>query len=466
MSRKSFVQKIGLILSDLLALMFSLMLATAILNYWRPGVDNVSFYTLGLSKASGVFVILVFWFQEHYSKRRPSFEELRLLYKTISIFAVLHLALAFFMAHHITKLLTVNFWIILLLVLPFFRYLTKAILIKFNYWQRNLYIIGTGTNALKTYNLLNRNKLLGYNLVAFVKIEEALEEVNNLPLPIISYTELTLKKPDRETEIVFALNSEELIENVNKVDFLQTRHSFVSFVPDISGIPLYGVELNHFFGSEQLFLRLENNLSRRFNRVMKRSSDIVLSLIALLTLLPVFFIIAILIKLTSQGNVFFKHERIGRLGKTFKCIKFQTMCINSDEVLDKLLKQDANARLEWETTHKLKNDPRITKIGKFLRSSSLDELPQLFNVLKGEMSLVGPRPIVAGEIKRYGYDFYYYKLVRPGITGVWQISGRSDIDYSSRVRLDVWYVKNWSLWYDFVIMLQTINAIIERKGAY
>jgi Undecaprenyl-phosphate galactose phosphotransferase WbaP len=180
----------------------------------------------------------------------------------------------------------------------------------------------------------------------------------------------------------------------------------------------------------------------------------------------VFLVIGLLIKFFGRSKIFFTHERIGINGNTFKCIKFQTMHSNSKQILEELLQNDKNAKAQWQKDFKLKNDPRVTAIGKFLRKTSLDELPQLLNVLKGEMSLVGPRPIIDQEIERYGYDYYYYKLVRPGITGIWQISGRSDIDYSNRVRLDVWYVKNWSLWYDFVIMLQTIGAVIKRKGAY
>ncbi len=142
------------------------------------------------------------------------------------------------------------------------------------------------------------------------------------------------------------------------------------------------------------------------------------------------------------------------------------MYANAAEILEKVLLTDKNAKEEWEKDFKLKHDPRVTKIGDFLRKTSLDEIPQLWNVLKGDMSLIGPRPIIDAEIEKYNDDFYYYKLVRPGVTGLWQISGRNDVDYQNRVRLDVWYVKNWSLWYDFVIILRTVVVVLARKGAY
>ncbi|HFM4314209.1 TPA: sugar transferase, partial [Escherichia coli] len=153
-------------------------------------------------------------------------------------------------------------------------------------------------------------------------------------------------------------------------------------------------------------------------------------------------------------------------GKIFKCLKFRSMVTNSKEVLEDLLSKDIQAKQEWEATFKLKNDPRITKIGHFLRRTSLDELPQLFNVLKGEMSLVGPRPIITAELEKYNDEVAYYLLSKPGMTGLWQVSGRSDVDYETRVYLDTWYVKNWSMWNDIAILFKTIGVVLKKDGAY
>lgn len=168
----------------------------------------------------------------------------------------------------------------------------------------------------------------------------------------------------------------------------------------------------------------------------------------------------------DHGPAIYGHERIGNGGRPFKCLKFRSMVVNSKEVLEQLLNTDPAARKEWDATFKLKDDPRITDIGKFLRKTSLDELPQLFNVLKGEMSLVGPRPIITAELERYSDEVDYYLLSKPGMTGLWQVSGRSDVDYETRVYLDAWYVKNWSMWNDIAILFKTISVVLRKDGAY
>jgi lipopolysaccharide/colanic/teichoic acid biosynthesis glycosyltransferase len=186
----------------------------------------------------------------------------------------------------------------------------------------------------------------------------------------------------------------------------------------------------------------------------------------LLLALPAFLVIAALVKLDG-GKVFYAHERVGRGGRLFGCLKFRSMVVDSDQRLAVLLARDPAARAEWDATRKLKNDPRVTAIGRFLRASSLDELPQILNVLRGEMSLVGPRPVQASELAAfYGAAAQHYMMVRPGITGPWQISGRSDTSYAQRVALDVAYVTKPSLWTDVKILLRTPVAVLARRGAY
>jgi len=200
----------------------------------------------------------------------------------------------------------------------------------------------------------------------------------------------------------------------------------------------------------------------------KRPFDIVFSTIALILTLPLYPIIALAIKLTDGGPIFFSHERVGFRGKKFKVIKFRTMYVNAEERLKEILEHDPKLKEEWEKNFKLKNDPRITPIGKFLRKTSLDELPQFLNVLKGDMSVVGPRPVVEEELKKYyGDNAKYYLMVKPGITGYWQVEGRSDVNnYEERVKMDVWYVKNLSFWLDIKIILKTIKVMLTGKGAY
>ncbi|MDE1141942.1 MAG: sugar transferase [Paraburkholderia tropica] len=198
---------------------------------------------------------------------------------------------------------------------------------------------------------------------------------------------------------------------------------------------------------------------------LKRMFDIVAALSALVLLSPVLFVVALLVK-RDGGAAFYGHTRVGRHGKPFRCLKFRSMVVNSEQVLKDLLARDPEARAEWEREFKLKNDIRVTRIGRFLRHSSLDELPQLWNVLRGEMSFVGPRPIIDQELERYGDARKYYLMATPGITGLWQVSGRNDIDYATRVSLDVFYVMNWTFRRDIGILFKTFFVVIRGSGAY
>lgn len=201
------------------------------------------------------------------------------------------------------------------------------------------------------------------------------------------------------------------------------------------------------------------------SRFLKRAFDIIFALFFLIILSPFILILALLIK-KDGGPAFYGHERIGQNGIRFKCLKFRSMAVNSQELLQQILNNNPEARQEWETTFKLKNDPRITTIGHFIRKTSLDEIPQLINILKGEMSTVGPRPVTEKELPMYNEDVKYYLMTKPGLTGLWQVSGRNDIDYESRVKLDTNYIQNWSFFKDIIIILKTVKVVLKKDGAY
>ncbi|WP_207456626.1 sugar transferase [Azospirillum sp. SYSU D00513] len=198
---------------------------------------------------------------------------------------------------------------------------------------------------------------------------------------------------------------------------------------------------------------------------LKRAMDVVGALCALVLFGPLMLVLALMIR-SDGGPAVFGHRRIGADGRSFVCWKFRSMVVDANAVFEEVMARDPEARAEWETTRKLRNDPRITRIGRFLRRSSLDELPQLFNVLKGEMSLVGPRPIVDEEVPRYHACFVYYMRCRPGLTGLWQVSGRNDVDYTRRVQLDTAYLLGWSLRGDIAILLRTVGVMCSGRGAY
>jgi exopolysaccharide production protein ExoY len=202
----------------------------------------------------------------------------------------------------------------------------------------------------------------------------------------------------------------------------------------------------------------ENSLHRVF--------DIFFALTLIVVLLPVFALLAVVVKCSDGGPIFYAHKRIGRAGALFPCLKFRSMVTNSDQVLKQLLAVSPEARAEWDRDHKLRDDPRITAVGRIMRKTSLDELPQLFNILAGQMSVVGPRPIVQSEIPFYGIYFEDYCSVRPGLTGLWQISGRNDVSYEERVRLDCSYVQSRSLAGDLSIVARTVPAVLMSRGCY
>jgi Undecaprenyl-phosphate galactose phosphotransferase WbaP len=213
-------------------------------------------------------------------------------------------------------------------------------------------------------------------------------------------------------------------------------------------------------------LEVRRELLRRRARLTKRAMDYTLALGGGALILPWIAIVAALVKLGSRGPAFYGHPRIGEGGRIFRAWKFRTMVENADEILEQCLQADPELQTEWDAQHKLKDDPRVTKIGKFLRQTSLDELPQIWNVIRGEMSLVGPRPIVHHEVEKYAEEFDLYLKVRPGITGLWQVSGRSETTYAERVGMDGHYVRNWSVWLDIYLLAKTVGVVLRKQGAY
>ena len=238
----------------------------------------------------------------------------------------------------------------------------------------------------------------------------------------------------------------------------------VTLIPAFSSISVVGCRPQYVPGHDAMLMTCQPRLTEPVTRRLKSVMDYTVAALLCVFFSPLFFAIAMAIR-SDGGPVIYRHKRIGAEGRSFSCLKFRSMKVNSDEILAELLESDPVAAAQWASTRKLTDDPRITPIGKFLRMTSLDELPQLWNVLRGEMSLVGPRPIVQAEVEFYGRWFGFYTHMKPGLTGLWQASGRSTTTYSHRVQLDVWYARNWSLWQDIAILLMTVPAVLLRKGA-
>lgn len=214
------------------------------------------------------------------------------------------------------------------------------------------------------------------------------------------------------------------------------------------------------------FSAAENDVFPPTGGILKRAFDVSAALTALILISPLFLMLMLLVKFSDRGPIFYGHRRIGHNGKTFRCMKFRTMVVDGDRVLQAYLQNNPRAMEEWRETRKLQNDPRVTLVGAVLRKLSLDELPQLINIIRGEMSVVGPRPVVEDELERYDTSAIYYLQSRPGLTGLWQVSGRNDVSYESRVAFDTHYVKNWSLGSDMMIIAKTIPAVCLSRGSY
>lgn len=239
--------------------------------------------------------------------------------------------------------------------------------------------------------------------------------------------------------------------------------TYVEYLPTAKAFPVFGARAVSFGGVG--CIEMVNHARMRVKRLQKRIVDTLFSALLFVVSFPLFVIIPILIKLTSRGPVFYRAERLGRHGRTIRVWKFRSMYADADRRLRSLLETDKALAEEFEKNFKLRDDPRITPIGRFLRKTSIDELPQIFNVFRGEMALIGPRPIVEAEVGYYGADYPVFSSVRPGITGLWQVSGRSDTDYSRRVALDTYYVLNWSPWMDIWIVIRTVYAVLLMRGA-
>ena len=352
-------------------------------------------------------------------------------------------------------------------LLPGFREFIKRRISHKRWWGVPAVIYCTGHSAEFIVTRLLRNPYLGYKPAIIIDSSlptpatdadvEAAGFFNGIPIfpecpeilqEIKNFNIKTAIMSDFQGDYTTVMKSYRYTITVAK-----RQNSFTSDqrIKDIAGI--IGFSSTH-------------NLTFKSNLFIKRFIDIFLIVLASPLLIPVFIILMFLTKVTSKGPVFYGHRRVGKNGKEFKCWKFRSMCIDADKKLEEILANNPEMRLEWEKERKFQNDPRVTKFGKFLRKTSLDELPQLFNILVGQMSFVGPRPVTESELEKYGESKDYVLSVTPGLSGMWQTSGRSDTEYEERIALDTSYIQNWSIWLDIWILIKTVYVVLKGRGAY
>lgn len=437
---------------------------------WAPALASGS---LQIYAILVLLSVAIFWGKGHYSKRKPFANEIKDVIKVSLVIAALDIALLFLGKLEFSRATVLINWTVLPFTMVAVRWVAKRMLASAGGWVRPMVIVGWGENAVETALAFKDESLMGLKLVAFLvpagrdKLVHEIKDKHGNLIPSISFGKdpVQVLRQLGNPHVVMALEQGGVDAYQDLIQQISRHSNDMQLVPALRGLPLYGMEANHFFAHEVLILTMRNNLARRLPQLIKRCFDLVVSLTVLVLGSPIFLFIAF--KVSQSGRpIFFGHTRVGQHNRPFKCYKFRTMAPNADKLLADLLATSAEARAEWERDFKLKNDPRITSIGHFLRKTSLDEIPQLWNVLKGDMSLVGPRPVVTAELERYGNQVDYYLEAKPGVTGLWQISGRNDVTYDTRVYLDAWYVKNWSLFNDIVILLRTVKVIFRRDGAY
>ncbi|EPJ5860206.1 undecaprenyl-phosphate galactose phosphotransferase WbaP [Raoultella ornithinolytica] len=470
---RNFIVSTSLALSDLISFIISIYLAMGLLSVSLSNYNDI----IPVNQTEGwiaLHCLLAFccvaWYSirlRHYFYRKTFWFELKEILRTLIIFAVVEIAVMAFATWSFSRFLWILTWFFVLILVPICRMLVKRILDYIGIWQRETWVIGNGINAREAYKAISSERNLGLVIVGFISSDDDMSGEKNIDnIPVLPYNSSWLLSKDKSTQFIVAVESNQSeVRNNWLRNFMIKGYRYVSVIPTLRGMPLDSTDMSFIFSHEVMIFRVQQNLAKLSSRILKRIFDIAGSMAIILILSPLLIYISQKVK-KDGGPSIYGHERIGKGGRPFKCLKFRSMVINSKEVLEQLLANDLDAKREWDATFKLKNDPRITKIGGFLRRTSLDELPQLFNVLKGEMSLVGPRPIITAELERYNEEVDYYLLSKPGMTGLWQVSGRSDVDYETRVYLDAWYVKNWSMWNDVAILFKTIGVVLKKDGAY
>lgn len=343
-------------------------------------------------------------------------------------------------------------------LLPGFRELAKAFFARFKWWGVPAVIYSSNHSADFIIDKLIKNPYLGYHPAVIVDSEaKDFGEYRGIPLiPLSKELLKQIRAHNVKTAVICDYNGDmkKIMSSYRytiTVSKQQTTFTSTQQLKEIAGIIAFASV---------------HNLTFRLNKLLKRLLDLFVILSLCPIWIPVFILCAILTKLTSKGPIFYGHKRVGKNGKTIKCWKFRSMVVNSQEILEKLLAENEEMRRQWEKDRKLEHDPRITGFGKILRKTSMDELPQLINILLGEMSLVGPRPVTEPELEKYGDYSSYVLSVKPGLSGMWQISGRSDTGYEERISYDTYYIQNWSIWLDIWILIKSVWVVLLGKGAY
>lgn len=350
-------------------------------------------------------------------------------------------------------------------LVPVFRAVVRQLFCRSPWWGSQVAILGLGECGNLLLNTLISNPQIG--LKPFAVLDDNPSRYLNADSklirgPLSRCLEISVKH--KISYGIFCMPSLSRDQMLRLVDLYGSCFSHVLIIPNLVGMTSLGICAREMGGI--VGLEVTRQLLRPSARLAKRALDLAITLLAAPFVALILAIFIVLIKLEGPGAVFYGNERIGLRGKKFKAWKLRSMVLDGDEVLARYLAQNPEEAVEWHATQKLRSDPRITRVGVLIRKASIDELPQLWNVLIGQMSVVGPRPVLENQIPLYGSSFNLYKQVRPGITGLWQVSGRNELTFNERVKLDKYVIQNWSVWLDLYILARTAGVVLTAKGAY
>ena len=401
--------------------------------------------------------IFIFSYEKLYTRRFLFFEEF--IYITRGLFISVILIAVFIYLSRTYETFARSIPILMMLtgmiIVPLVRFIVKKILIVSGFYIKNAALVGKEEETSRVISTFEKLEAIGYKFI------DVLEPEN---IDFIEKIEKITPEDKVETLIIVSkgIDRERLNQLINRWENYVKE---IRIVSDSTYLKTIGVETEYI--DELLVMRMANNLLSPVNRMLKGIFDLVVSAAGIVLMLPLFMIVSLLIKIDSRGSILFIQERFGKDGKKFKLLKFRTMYEDSDEKLKEYLRQNPRLQKEWDQYKKLKSfDPRVTRVGKFLRRFSLDESPQIFNVLKGDMSIVGPRPYLVREKEEIEQSASIIFRVKSGLTGLWQIKGRSELNFEVRLKLDEFYVRNWSLFLDIIIILKTFGVVLKGKGAY
>lgn len=465
----SFLLPLILLFTDYIAVISAEELAyrmryLVVYNSWELNLSWINFWIVF------PFLFLIFLHTEGlYVARRQFWQTVKSVFHGCC-YAILAIIFEMYVARtaaSTSRLFIMLFGIFSFIFIVLFRFAVKNFLAKKQLLQLPILVVGAGKTAEIFERGVADDEGLNYRIIGLLEDNEIISE-RLRKYPVLGGFDDVEKviKATAVQHVILAAPGLDPLKQGELIYRAQPLVKNIAIIPNLIGMPMGGLEVESFFNEKLMMLKVKNNLARPWNILIKTIFDYTLTLFGTIAISPILVAIAIWIYKDSPGPILFKHIRVGKNGKAFPCYKFRTMCVDADVKLKELLETDPMAREEWERDFKLKNDPRITKSGAFLRRTSLDELPQIFNVLKGEMSLVGPRPVIDEELPRYGNFLREYLAVKPGITGYWQVNGRSDTTYEERVAMDTWYVQNWSIWLDLMLLWRTFKSVAKQEGAY